>query len=79
MSYLLQLIEKQEKKSNEIINSYKGCGRKKQENVNKSSTVRKPSFLGLCTVDTILNISPLMGFDDEIKDHPLCEHKGSHQ
>ena len=72
---LLQLIEKKDEKLKETIGSYKGCGRKKQANDDVSSTVHKPSFIGFCTLDAILNISRVTNFNEEIQDHPLCDHK----
>ena len=39
------------------------------------SVVQKPAFTGLCTIDSILNISRVMGFEEEIIQHPLCSHK----
>ena len=70
---LLQLIEKKEEATKQTISSYKGCGRKKQANDDASSKVHKPSFIGFCTLDAILNISRF--FNEEIQDHPLCDHK----
>ena len=72
---LLQLIEEKNEKLKETISSYKGCGRKKLANDDASSRVHKPSFIGFCTLDAILNISRVTNFNEEIQDHPLCDHK----
>ena len=76
-SCALQLIEletQREKFNNEIISSYKGMAKKNATNV-KSSDVQKPAYTGFCTIDAILNISRVIGFEDEISKHGLCNHK----
>ena len=73
----LQVIEletQREKFNNEIISSYKGMAKKNATNV-KSSDVQKPAYTGFCTIDAILNISRVIGFEDEISKHGLCNHK----
>ena len=71
---LIKLETQREKFNNEIISSYKGMAKKNVTNV-KSSDVQKPAYTGFCTIDAILNISRVIGFEDEISKHGLCNHK----
>ena len=71
---LIKLETQREKFNNEIISSYKGMAKKNVTNV-KSSDVQKPAYTGFCTIDAILNISRVLGFEDEISKHGLCNHK----
>ena len=72
----LQLIELEAKieKDSSDISSYKGMAKKKVTQA-KTSVVQKPAFTGFCTIDTILNISRVIGFEDEIRNHELCDPK----
>ena len=74
-----QLVELEEQREMEIrntINSYKGWGRKKESKA-VPSLVQKPSFTGFCTIDAIMNVSRVIGFEQEheIEGHSLCDHK----
>ena len=72
----LQLIELESKieKDSSDISSYKGMAKKKVTQA-KTSVVQKPAFTGFCTIDAILNISRVIGFEDEIRNHELCDPK----
>ena len=73
--HLAKLEAQREKETIDIINSYKGMGKQTKKPNAKTSFVQKPAFTGFCAIDAILNISRVMGFEEEMEDHPLCDPK----
>ena len=72
---LARLEAQREKETLDIISSYKGMGKQTKKTNAKTSCVQKPAFTGFCAIDAILNISRVMGFEENLEDHPLCDSK----
>ena len=73
--YLANLEVQREKETIDTISSYKGMGKQTKKTNVKTSFVQKPAFTGFCVIDSLLNISRVMGVEEELETHPLCDPK----